>query len=240
MSEKNGVLTTALELLTFRISRDRILQFRRAHLCFGLLCTWIVGMGRYWDDPEAKLLQQTGIGSLIYVLLLSTMLWLIILPLRPKDWSFFHVLTFVTLTAPPAILYAIPVERFFSLPTARALNFWFLAIVAAWRVALLVFFLRRYGRQSAVSMIVAALLPLTMMVTALTALNLERAVFNIMGGLRGETEGTGNDTAYAFLWLLTMLSALLFIPLLLCYLVLVVNGFTERRTAKQVAKKKRR
>jgi hypothetical protein len=168
------------------------------------------------------------------------MLWLLIAPLRPNAWSFFHVLTFVTLTSPPAILYAIPVERFYSLPTARALNFWFLAIVATWRVALLIFFLRRYGQLRASQTTVAALLPLTMIVTALTTLNLDRAVFRIMGGLRGEAEGTSKDTAYGFLWLLTVLSMLLFIPLLVGYIVLVVTGFSKRRAAGRVAKKQRR
>jgi hypothetical protein len=47
-----------------------------------------------------------------------------------------RVLTFVTLTAPPALLYAIPVERFMALQDAQITNFWFLAIVALWRVAL--------------------------------------------------------------------------------------------------------
>ena len=53
--------------------------------------------------------------------------WLVIWPLRPKEWSYKKVLTFVSLTSAPAILYAIPVERFLSLPTARSVNAWFLS-----------------------------------------------------------------------------------------------------------------
>lgn len=103
-------------------------------------------MGRYWDDPRAKPLQHLGLGSVIYILLLSLMLWLVIWPLRPKHWSYFNVLTFVSLTSPPAILYAIPVERLFSREVARSVNVWFLAAVATWRVTLLIFFLHRYAK----------------------------------------------------------------------------------------------
>jgi|GEM_PF-4987218 len=45
-------------------------------------------------------------------------------------------LAFVTLTAPPALLYAIPVERFMTPSAASVTNAWFLAVVAAWRVGL--------------------------------------------------------------------------------------------------------
>ena len=48
-----AVLKTALRFLTFRASRDELLAPDRRHLAFGLACTWVVGMGRYWDDPGA-------------------------------------------------------------------------------------------------------------------------------------------------------------------------------------------
>ena len=60
----------------------------------------------------------------------------------------------------------------------------------------------------------------------LASLNLERAVFNIMGGLR--QHGAANDSAYAVLFLLSMLSQLLFLPLLICYVILVVNARSNR------------
>jgi hypothetical protein len=154
--------------------------------------------------------------------------WLVVWPLRPKDWSYSKVVTFVSLTSAPAILYAIPVERFFSLDVARSVNAWFLAVVAAWRFALLIFFLRKYAQLGAFQTIVAACLPLKMIVTTLTALNLERAVFDIMGGLR-ERAGTANDTAYAVLFTLTYFSAILSVPLLLCYVGIVVSGVVKRR-----------
>jgi hypothetical protein len=229
MSEKltdQSILSVVIRLLTFRITREELLLFNYKHLAFGIACTWIVGIGRWWDDPGANLLQHLGIGSVVYVFLLSLLLGLVIWPLKPQNWSYRHVLTFVSLTSPPAILYAIPVERFTSLETARSLNVWFLAIVAAWRVALLFFYLSRHARLSAFSIAVAALLPITFIVVTLTVLNLERAVFDVMGGLR--EGGTANDSAYGVLVALTILSTILFIPLLVCYIFLSVWSFMRK------------
>ena len=52
---------------------------------------------------------------------------------------------------------------------------------------------------------------------ALALLNLERAAFETMGGLRGEP--TANDGAYAFLTLLAVLAFLLLPVLLAVYVV---------------------
>jgi len=217
---------TVFRLLTFRISREELLQLNSKHLVAGLVLTWVVGIGRWWDDPGANLLQHLGAGSVIYIFLLALLLWLVIWPLRPVDWSYRHVLTFVSLTSPPAILYAIPVERFAGLGTARTLNVWFLALVAAWRVALLCFYLSRHARLTPFRISVAALLPITLIIVSLTVLNLERAVFDLMGGLR--EPGTANDGAYAVLLTLTLFSTILFIPLVICYIFLFVWSFKRK------------
>jgi hypothetical protein len=128
-------------LLTFRITLEEFLSLGRRHLLVSLLWTWVVGMGRWWDDPDARLLQRLGLGSVLYACVLSALLWLVVLPLRPRNWSFVRVLTFVSMTSAPALLYAIPVERLFDAATAGRLNLWFLAAVALWRVALLLRFL---------------------------------------------------------------------------------------------------
>jgi hypothetical protein len=208
-----------IRLLTFRITRDQLLSLGRKHLVAGLLFTWAVGIGRYWDDPRVTTLQHVGLGSIIYVFLLSLLLFLVVWPLRPAAWSYPRVLTFVSLVSPPALLYAVPVERWFSIETANRLNAWFLAAVALWRLSLLVFFLKRHAQLNPLSIGVAALLPVTLIVTALTALNLERAVFDLMGG-RHET--TANDSAYMILAVLTYLAVLVFIPLIVAYIVLAV------------------
>ena len=214
-------------VLTFRAGREELDRLDRNDLALGLAATWLVGMGRYWDDPDARLLQHLGLGSVVYVFALSLLLWLVIWPLGPRrGWSYEKVLTFVALVAPPAILYAIPVERFLALEIARSVNVWFLATVAAWRVALLVHFLRVAGGLPAFRIAVGSLLPLTLLVAALAALNLERAVFRIMGGLRG---GTANDGAYLVLLVITFFSTWAFAPLLIAYVSLVTITVRRRR-----------
>jgi hypothetical protein len=214
------VTRDALRLLSFRSTGEELRRFGGKHLAFGLLCTWAVGMGRYWDNPRASLPQHFGIGSVAYIFILALLLWVVALPLRPKSWTYFRVLTFVSLVSPPAILYAIPVERAFSLGAANSLNAWFLGLVAAWRVALLFFYLRRLGALSWVAVVAVSLLPLALMVVALTLLNLERVVFDFMGGFRDRSP---NDTAYVILFALSVLSFYLFVPLLICYIILAAT-----------------
>jgi hypothetical protein len=210
-------LLTAIRLLTFRSSAEELRALDYRHLAFGLVCTWLVGMGRWWEDPKANLPQHLGIGSVAYVFVLAVFLWLVLWPLAPPNWKFLNVLTFVSLTAPPAVLYAIPVRHGLSLQTAETVRLWLLAVVAGWRVALLVFYLRRGAGLTGFCWVVAALFPLVFIVFSLTALNLERVVFNFMGGVR-EADRSVNDAAYRVLILITMLSVYAFWPLLAAYL----------------------
>jgi hypothetical protein len=221
---RSDVVRTTGRLIFFRVSQAELVNLGWRHLAFGLFCTWLVGMGRYWDNPRVGLIQHLGVGSVVYVFVLALFLWLIVWPLGPRHWSYFRVLSFVSLVSPPAILYAIPVEYFCSVYTANSLNLLFLAAVATWRVALLVFFLRRLGELDRLSVIIATLLPLTLIVVALTVLNLEKAVFSIMGGIE---EPTASDASYGFLVLLSYLSVLIFIPLAICYLVIAIRRLVE-------------
>ena len=217
-----GVLRDEIRLLTFRLTRDEFDRLDRRHLIFGLTATWLVGMGRWWDDPGASLLQHLGLGSVVYVFVLSATIWLVVKPLNPAKWTYCHVLTFISLTSPPAILYAIPVERFADIPTARSINVWFLATVAICRVALLFFFLRRHARLKCYALVSASLLPLTAIVVTLSVLNLERVAFDVMGGLRDT--GNPNDAAYSIVFGLSLLSVVLFIPIVIVYAVTVAMG----------------
>ncbi len=113
------VLRTALRLIFFRATQSELVSVGWKHLVFGLVSTWLVGMGRYWDNPRVGLAQRMGLGSVVYVFVLALFLWLIVWPLRPRHWSYFRVLTFITLVSPPAIIYAIPVEYFYSVDTAN-------------------------------------------------------------------------------------------------------------------------
>src|SRR5690554_2060939 len=128
-----NIFKTIIRLLTFKLTREEMLQFSKSHFIAGLIGTWIVGMGRYWDDSGASLLQHLGLGSVIYIFVLAGFIWLILKPFQVDNWNYFTVLTFIGLTSFPAIFYAIPVELYFSIETANSMNVWFLAIVAAWR-----------------------------------------------------------------------------------------------------------
>lgn len=224
------VLVDIGRLLTFRPMSSAIARRPNDYLAVGLFFTGLAGIGRYWDNPRAHLLQNLGLGSVIYVFVLAVILWLLTLPLRPKHWSYRTVLTFVTLTSPPAILYAIPVERFLPLETAQTANAVFLGVVAAWRVALLVVFLRRVGGLSPIAITVAGFLPLTLIVVALTVLNLEHVMFYLMAGIAPE-DSSPNDMAYYVVFYLAMLSAYALPVLLLAYVVLIVLAI--RRSNRQ-------
>ena len=221
------VIKTTARLLTFRASETELASLGLNHLLLGLACTWIVGVGRYWDNPRVGLLQHLGVGSVVYIFALSLFLWLIVWPLKPQHWSYMRVLTFVSLVSPPAILYAIPLEMMFGVATANEANVFLLGVVALWRVSLLFYFLRVLARLDVASLVVVGLLPLTLIVVVLTWLNLEKAVFELMGGLR---ERTPNDDAYIVLAYLTLLSLLLFVPLQLFYIVLVIRKRPRKKT----------
>lgn len=207
--------------LAFRKTSAQLHSHARSYLAFGLLVTWLVGIGRYWDSPRAELWQHLGLGSLAYVFVLALLLWLLIWPLRPQRWSYFNVLLFVTLCSPPALLYAVPVERFMSMHAAQVTNAWFLGLVAAWRVALLIVFLRRVAQLSWPSIVIATLLPLALIVVSLMFLNLEHVVFNLMAGIR-DAEISSADFAYGIVVLLSVLSYVAAPFLLIGYVIAIV------------------
>jgi hypothetical protein len=124
------------------------------------------------------------------------------------------------LTSFPAIFYAIPVEQFFTIQTANSINVWFLAIVAAWRLGLLYYFLKHFTRLSAGNILTVTLMPICLIISTLTILNLHRAVFEIMGGVRNPTP---HDSSYLILMLLTGISMILTLPLLIAYGVGIYN-----------------
>lgn len=209
-----NLINDILKLLTFKLTREEMLKFNNKHLIAGIIGTWVVGMGRYWDDPKASLLQHLGLGSVIYIFVLAIFIWLILLPFKIEKWSYRIVFTFIALTSFPAVFYAIPVERFFLLSTANTINVWFLAIVALWRLCLLYSFLKRFTKLSTGNIITVTFMPMCLIISVLTALNLHRVVFNIMGGTRNPTP---HDTSYFILMLLTGLSLILVVPLLIAY-----------------------
>jgi len=220
-----NITQTIIRLLTFKITREEIFQFNKNYFIIGLSGTWVVGMGRYWDDKGASLLQHLGFGSVIYIFILASFIWLILKPFFIDNWNYFTVLTFISLTSFPAILYAIPVERFFSIQVANTMNVWFLAIVAIWRLALLYYFLKHFTKLGPGDILTVTLMPICLIISVLTMLNLHKVVFNVMSGIRNASP---HDSSYLVLMLLTGLSVILTPILLIAYAVGIYERYKTR------------
>jgi hypothetical protein len=177
------ILKDEVRFLTFRSPSTAILKYPTAYLAFGLLATWAAGIGRYWDSPSATFWQHAGLTSIAYALVFSLALWLLAAPLGPKNWTYRNVLLFVTLTSPPALLYAIPVELWMP-ASALAINSMFLGVVAAWRLALLFVFLRRVAALSPPGAAITTLLPLVLIVDLIFYMGIGDAVYATMAGLQ--------------------------------------------------------
>lgn len=191
----------------------------------GIAGSWLAGIGRYWDNPDAQILQYAGLGSVIYIFILAAFIWLIVLPYKPLRWKYKTVLTFISLTSFPAFLYAVPVEKFMKIEAAATVNAWFLLIVAAWRVGLLANFLNKFNELKGYVAILTSL-PLVIIVSSLSFLNLEKVVFNIMGGIRHTNAAY---KAYDILLILTAGAIISVIPFLIGYII----GIFDKKRFKQ-------
>ena len=228
LQDVKGALTDIMRMLLFREIRPDIKRKGPLFLALGLGFAWLAGMGRYWDNPRATFLQHLGVGSVLYCFILALLLWLIIWPLRPSNWNYWNVLIFVSLTSPPALLYAIPVEKFMSIDQAIQVNILLLAIVAIWRMLLLLVYLQRSGGLGVVGTLVAALIPVDLVIVALTVLNLDHVVFEMMGGIR-DADKSPHDGAYSILFLITLLSYFAFPILILTYIGVAIQRYNERK-----------
>jgi hypothetical protein len=222
------VVRTTGRLLAFQRAVPDLKRLGPLYLAMGLLFAWIAGIGRYWDNPRAAIWQHLGLGSVAYVIVMAFLIWVLLLPLRPRNWHYRSVLIFVTLTSPPAFLYAVPVEKFLTLDAAQTANVMFLLTVATWRVAPFVLFLQRSAGLSGGRLYAATLLPILLVIVTLTVLNLERAVFEIMGGLQ---KPTADDAAYGVLIVITTLSVVLLPIVLLGYAMYCIEAFRAARRA---------
>lgn len=231
LSDAKEVLLTELKFLFFFPVRPDVKRLGNHYLALAVGTAWLAGLGRYWDHPSAQWWQYAGLGSVAYIFALALIVWVLFMPLGPKNWSYRNVLTFIGMTSPPAILYAIPVERFMDLAAAQSVNVYFLAIVALWRVVLFVLYLVRSAQLKLGLVIIAAPLPMALIIATLAILNLEHAVFNIMAGLQ-ESGGTSNDGAYGILFGLTILSFYGSPVLLALYIIAVLR---QQRLSKLAA-----
>jgi len=189
------VITQTIKFLTFQRAKIDLRANKFGFLAMAIGSAWIAGIGRYWDHPDAYSWQYAGLGSVAYIFVLAAVLWVVIYPLRPKNWSYLSILVFIGLTSPLAWIYAVPVEKFMSAENATTANIWFLFVVAAWRVALYRSYLKNSAKLNGIRQLAALLAPLALIIIALSALNLEHAIFEIMAGI--DRTPTQRDQIYA-------------------------------------------
>ncbi|MEM8660186.1 MAG: hypothetical protein AAGF35_04805, partial [Pseudomonadota bacterium] len=213
------ILKTQWRFLLFKPVTPNLRDHFSDYFAYVVLISLAVGVGRYWDHLDAEPWQYFGIGSLAYIFTLSLVLYLLVLPLKPRHWSFKSVLIFVGLTSLPALLYALPVERFLSIGTAQSINAMFLATVAIWRVALYVNYLKSVADLGSLDIAVAVLLPISLIVVALSILNLEHAVFQIMAG--NPMPPTSGDLSYFVVLLLSFFAFITLPVTVVLYLVAI-------------------
>lgn len=139
-----GIVTIGRFLIGQRQAILDIAASRHA-IWLGLLFVFSAGFAREYDGED--LLHEPWhlflplVASLLTSTILFGVLWIVLHGwwTLPNEWRTFQ--SFVTLywmTAPLAWIYAIPVERIFSPLGATQANFWFLGIVAVWRVVLMI------------------------------------------------------------------------------------------------------
>ncbi len=223
-----------LRLLTFRATREDYESLGSSHLIAGLIACWIVGIGRYWDDPRATFLQHTGLGSVAYVFVLAAVLWCVAKPTAPERFTYAGILTFITMTSPPAALYAIPVEKWMTLEDANARNLQFLLIVALWRVMLWGHYVRRHGWLGIAQVFAVSATPLAVILITLVTLNLDHVVFNVMGGIRN-ADKSSQDAAFQALLALSFLSVPVSFFGGLVWILAVAQSWEDRKRALKAA-----
>ncbi|WP_427452356.1 hypothetical protein [Litorimonas sp. WD9-15] len=224
------IISETVKFLTFRNVKFNIPSNPKAYFLTAILFAWIAGVGRYWDHPSADWYQYAGLRSIAYIFILSTVLYVIVWPLRRERWHWLSVFVFVGLTSPLAWLYAIPVEQFTAPQTAIQINLRFLMVVALWRIALYGMFLWRYAGLRNASFVAALLAPLALILFALVALNLEDAIFEIMAGIERERtpEQDLADARFGIVNVLFVFSLITVPVWLLAYLIGLLDKYKGR------------
>jgi hypothetical protein len=171
-------------ILTLTANKQDMLSLDKGALVWGLVTVWVAGIGRYWDAPMEPMIMRSGAPSVIYIFVLAAFLWLLIYLLRPANWSYMRLVTYISLTGMPAFIYAIPFERIYGVERGAEYNAMALVVVASWRVLMLFNYLVRVSKLNILSVAFALLLPLMVIVSTLMSFNRLGEVVEMMGGIR--------------------------------------------------------
>lgn len=176
----------------------------RQAVWLGLVFVFSAGFAREYDGEDLLAepwhLALPLVASLATSFLLFVLVWFLDrgwdreeLPFTKAYRSF---LGLYWMTAPLAWLYAIPVERFLSPAEAVRANLWLLAIVAAWRVILMIRVVSTLFQLSVWRAMFPVLLFADSLAVAILFLT-PLPVFSIMGGIRlSESEQIIQATAF--------------------------------------------
>ena len=191
-------LSTLLQFLCFSSDAIKAIAHNKSATWVGLLFVIAAGFAREYDgeylvaEPWHVLLPIAA--SLIGCLFMVVLVYLNSLWTKGRRKSFFDTfrcfLNVYSMTAPLALVYALPVERMMNAGNATLANLVLLGIVAVWRVALMVRCVQvLYNVHWA-----RALMPVMLFsdILAMTAIALVPGpIFMIMGGVRlTESEAT--------------------------------------------------
>jgi hypothetical protein len=222
-------------LARFARTNLRFLAFRQApiagedrgrFIATALVCTWLAGLARHWDHTDPLWWQRFGLGSLAYLFAAAALVWLVGAPLYPRAWRYLDVLLFVALTSPLAWAHALPIDRWLSVEDAATTNAWILAVVATWRVALLVRHFKIVAGLPGWLAVTAALLPLAAIVAAATLWWLHHAMLDSGtepdGPVSVPTTTSGDDSRAGVVIVLAVASCFLAPWLAMIYAAAVV------------------
>lgn len=196
-------------------SREAILRVARSPqaLLLGLVFVLAAGFAREYDGED--LLREPGhlLIPLAASLASSLVLYLIVRGVaairgasEPLLWrGYLDFLGLYWMTAPLALLYAIPFERFLPAPDSVRANLWLLGLVAMWRVLLMTRVISViYGTSFFAALMLVMFFADTIAAIILGATPLP--IVSIMGGIRlSESEMVLHDTVWT-LRVLTVLS----------------------------------
>lgn len=181
-----SLLGIIFRVLRFRASREDLAKGGLPLVAVGMAITWLVGIGRWWDDPRTlEWYVRWGFGSLLYVGCLSLVLFALAAPLsrRASPDDFRVTLSFVTASALPGIVYAIPIELIAGPSAASAYNVAALIFVSLYRLALLYWFFYSVLGLPDQAWILTSL-PVAAIVAVVSMMNMGPMVVDIMGGFR--------------------------------------------------------
>jgi hypothetical protein len=210
-------------------SREAILRLAssRWSLALGFLFVLLAGLAREYDGEDLlrepwhlaiPLGASLATSALLY-LLVRGVAWRHGATEPPLASGYLDFLGLYWLTAPLALVYAIPFERFLSAGDATRANLWMLALVALWRVVLMVRVVSVLYQTSFLSALFLVLLFADTVAVILLS-NTELPIIAIMGGIRlSESESILHSTV----WLMRVLTVLSWPVWLIGALVVIVR-----------------